>query len=184
VRRAVCAALTAALSLAALASYYPHQLKESWTYSDGEVQRIAREVQIGGQQVAELDHLFGKQLASVDLISYRSSGVYLVGQEISGKRLLYTPPLLIYPKSPLTPGLRWSSQALQTGGLRVRLSAEVVGETAISLPLGTFNALIIETAIQTSSGAKSLEESYFVPGLGTVRYVTSGGVVDLVKSSP
>ncbi|UWX63366.1 hypothetical protein [Deinococcus rubellus] len=86
------------------------------------------------------------------------------------------PPLTVYPSSPLTLGQRWES----TSG-SLKLSSRVMGSEPLSLSAGNFNALLIRSDV-SSGGGTSTQYSYFVPGLGVVRYQTAGGqVVDLLK---
>ena len=50
----------------------------------------------------------------------------------------------------------------------------------MTTPGGRFNAFRIRLSVTTSTGGSSVSDLYFVPSVGTVRYVTQdGSTVDL-----
>ncbi len=166
------------LSSAALASgnYFPNAPATTWRYSNGETQQIGQPTTIKGVSVIPTAHQVAGRTVSEDLLEYRSGGVYLRGVRIGTQVIWYTPPLTVYPSSPLTLGQRWESSSGQ-----VKLSSRVMGNEPLSLPAGNFNALLIRSDV-SSGGGTSTQYTYFVPGLGVVRYQASGGqVVDLLK---
>lgn len=169
--------LCAASLASAAGGYYPSAPGTTWKLSNGEVQRLLQPVTLKGVQVTPLQHVVGGKLVSEDLMEFRDGAVYLRGTRVGGKLNWYEPPLTVYPASPLTPGQSWTSSA---GGLT--LTSRVMGQEALTLGVGRFNALVIRNDVTTSSGAGSATFSYFVPGVGTVRYVSgNGSPVDLVK---
>ncbi|AFZ68876.1 hypothetical protein [Deinococcus peraridilitoris] len=177
-RRVVGLLLLAATSVSlAAGNYYPSAPGTTWKLSNGEVQRLLQPQTLRGVKVTPLQHLIGGKLVSEDLLEFRDGAVYLRATRSGGKLNWYEPPLTVYPASPLTPGQSWTSSS---GGLT--LTARVMGQEALSMPAGRFNALVIRNDVSTSSGAASSSYSYFVPGIGTVRYSSgNGSSVDLVK---
>ena len=166
------------LSSAALASgvYFPSASATTWRYSSGETQQLGQPVTIKGVSVVPTAHQIGGRVVSEDLLEYRGGGVFLHGVRIAGQVIWYNPPLTVYPSSPLTLGQRWES----TSG-SLKLSSRVMGNEALSIAAGNFNSLVIRSDV-TSGSSVSTQYSYFVPGLGVVRYQTAGGqVVDLLK---
>ena len=175
-----CRALPILLLLStALASgtYFPSAPSTIWRYSSGETQQLGQPVTIKGVSVTPTAHQLGGRTVSEDLLEYRGSGVYLRGVRIAGQVIWYNPPLTVYPSSPLTLGQRWESVS---GSLK--LSSRVMGNEALSIAAGNFNTLVIRSDVSSGGSSVSTQYSYFVPGLGVVRYQTaSGQVVDLLK---
>lgn len=174
-------------ALAATDTYFPNAAGTRWRYSNGETQQTGRPRVIQGVNVVPLGHSVGGKLISEDYLEYRADGVYLRGVQAGGKLNWYTPPLQVYPASPLTPGQVWSSVTL--GGLR--LSGRVVGTQALRTQSGNYNALVVRSEVSAGAAAgsgaagiqnTSAQYAYFVPGLGVVRYQTAdGSTVDLLK---
>jgi len=170
------ASLTLATSAVA-ASYFPSAPGTTWRLSNGEVQKLLQSVVMRGVRVTPLQHVIKGKLVSEDLLEFRTGGVFLRGTRVGGKVTWYEPPLTVYPSSPLSPGQSWTSTS---GGLTI--TARVLGQEALVTEAGRFNALVIRNDVTTVSGASSSSFSYFVPGLGTVRYVSgNGSTVDLLK---
>lgn len=176
------AALLLTSALAASDAYFPNAAGTQWRYSNGETQQVGKPRTVQGVVVVPLSHSVGGRLVSEDLLEYTAAGVYLRGVQAGGKLSWYTPPLQVYPASPLSPGQVWSS--VTAGGLR--LSGRVVGTQALKTQSGSYNALVVrnEVASGTSAGVQnsSTQYAYFVPGLGVVRYQTAdGSTVDLLR---
>ncbi len=172
-------------ALAATDTYFPSAAGTQWRYSNGETQRAGQPRVIQGVNVVPLGHSVGGKLVSEDYLEYTAAGVYLRGVQAGGRLNWYTPPLQVYPASPLTPGQVWSSITL--GGLR--LSGRVVGTQALRTQSGSYNALVVRSEVSAgaATGAAGVQNTstqyaYFVPGLGVVRYQTAdGSTVDLLK---
>ncbi len=170
-------ALAVLASTALASSYFPTAPGTTWKLSNGEVQKLLQPVTVKGVKVTPLQHVVNGKLVSEDLMEFRGGGMYLRGTRANGKVTWYNPPLTVYPASPLVPGQVWESA---TGGFTLR--SQVMGQEPISTPGGRFNALVIRSDVKTASGAQSTSYSYFVPGVGTVRYMSgNGSTVDLVK---
>lgn len=163
----------------AAAEYYPSQ--GHWSYSSGEVQTLAAPTSVRGVAVVPMQHKIGGQLISEDLLQFVDGKVLLRGIRIGGKLTWYLPPLTVYPASPLSPGQSWQSFSSTPQGA-VRLSSTVIEAQPLTTPAGKFNALLIRSDLQQGK-AVSTQFSYFVPGLGVVRYQAAAGAlaVDLVK---
>jgi hypothetical protein len=166
------------LGSAALAagSYFPDTPAKSWKYSSGETQQLGQPVTIKGVRVIPTAHIVAGRTVSEDLNEYRGGGVFLRGVRIGGQVIWYNPPLTIYPSSPLVLNQHWESAS---GSLK--LSSRVIGNEPLSLSAGNFNTLVIRTDVNAGAATTS-QFTYFVPGLGIVRYQTaSGQVTDLQK---
>lgn len=123
-----------------------------------------------GVQITPVSHQYGGKTLTQDLLEYRADGsVWLRGLNAGGRLTWYPSPLNVYPPGPLTPGQRW-----QSGGGGLKSVARVMGTEAVQVPAGTYNAFVIRTDL-TVGGRQSSQVTYFVPGLGVVRYVTADG---------
>lgn len=170
-------ALILGLVLAQSNHYFPSGVGFSWVYSSGEEQTFARES--GGLLV--LEHRFSGRSRYADLLRYDASGVYLEGVYIGGTTQKYEPPLQLYPSGPLIIGQEWGMRS-SIQGKTVAFVAKVIRLEGVQVPAGKFNAYVIRTSFVTQSGGSSVVESYFVPGVGVVRFVgADGSAVDLVK---
>ncbi|AWN23111.1 hypothetical protein DKM44_07630 [Deinococcus irradiatisoli] len=157
-------------------NYFPNTPSTTWRYSNGETQQVGQPTTIKGVNVIPTAHQVSGRTVSEDLLEYRGGGVYLRGVRIGTQVIWYNPPLTVYPSSPLSLGQRWESSSGQ-----IKLSSRVMGNEPLSLPAGNFNALLIRSDV-SSGPSTSTQYSYFVPGLGVVRYQAAGGqVVDLLK---
>jgi hypothetical protein len=174
--RAVLTSVTL-LGSALAADYFPSAPGTTWRYSNGETQQFGAPRSVRGVNVRPLAHSIVGRKISEDLLEYTPAGVYLRGVQTGSVLTWYTPPLLLYPTSPLFPGMQWES-----AGSGLRLSSRVMGQEAIKLAGGSYNALVIRTEASSSGGAASTRYAYFVPGYGTVRFVSEDGkAVDLLK---
>ncbi|HEX2863198.1 MAG TPA: hypothetical protein VHN99_01410 [Deinococcales bacterium] len=175
------AALAAVAFLPALAQadYYPFHAGQKWLYSSGETQSITGTRTVGGLKALVMQHAVGSRVSQEDFLLVRSDGVFMLGYAAGGAQVLYTPALQVYPAAPLAVGDRWSGSA-KVGKSTVAVSSRVIAQEGVSVPAGRFNALVIRSSVTTSTGAASVADAYFVPGIGTVRYVTQdGSKVDL-----
>lgn len=177
--RTLGAALTglALLGSALAADYFPSAPGTAWRYSNGETQQFGAPRSVRGVSVRPLAHSLAGRKISEDLLEYGARGVFLRGVQTGPALTWYDPPLMLYPAGPLFPGMQWDSAS---SGLR--LSSRVMGQEAVKLAAGSYNALVIRTEASTSGGAASTRYAYFVPGYGTVRFVSEDGrAVDLLK---
>jgi len=185
--RAVALALAAALTLSvvwAQNDYYPHDEGMTWTYDSGVTQRMSGPRDVDGMSVMVLTHYLEGVPVSEDYLRYGPDGVVTVGTAAAGQRLTYAPPLVIYPPPPLEVGATWRSTT-DLGAFTITLDAEVIGLRGIQTPVGRFNALQVRQRTLTSTGASTLLDLFFVPGVGVVRFVTQdGSVVDLIERTP
>ncbi len=174
----------AALSLAAAQQqYYPHAPGLSWTYSSGETQTLSGPRTINGREVLVLTHYYEGVPVSEDYLEYRADGVFSHGIAAGGQVFGYEPGLLVYPAEPLAPGSTWTSTS-RMAGFNLTLSSEVIGLRGVATSVGRFNALLIRQTTLTSNGAQSLQDIYFVPTVGIVRFVTQDGTtIDLIEKN-
>lgn len=178
--------LLALLCLGAAAAqpeYYPHQPGYSWTYDSGETQILSGPMPFAGTEVMVLTHYFHGEPISEDYLQYGADGVRTLGTAAAGTALEYAPPLVVYGPEPLELGSRWRSST-SVGGLEITLSAEVVAVKGVATRSGRYNAYQIRQVTVTSTGANTVIDLYFVPGVGVVRFVTQDGtVIDLMEKS-
>lgn len=171
------------LSLGLAQGYYPSQPGFSWTYSNGETQTIGEARDFGGQPATVLLHLLGGYPTSEDYLVYDERGVRTLGTAVGGQALVYDPPLWLFPAPPLQVGQTWQSSA-RVGGLDITLSFEVLGVRGVQTAAGRFNALQIRQQTVTSTGGQTVLDLFFVPSVGTVRWVTQDGtVIDLIEKN-
>lgn len=175
-KRVLSLALTLSSVALAAGPYFPNTPGKSWRYSSGETQQLGQPTVIKGVSVTPTAHIVGGRVVSEDLNEYRGGGVFLRGVRIGANVIWYNPPLTIYPSAPLSLNQHWESAS---GNLK--LSSRVIGNEPLSLAAGNFNTLVIRTDVN-SGAATSSQYTYFVPGLGVVRYQAAGGqVTDLQK---
>ncbi len=166
---------------AAQNAYYPHGDGVTWTYDSGVTQRMSGPNELDGVAVMVLTHYLDGVPVSEDYLSYGPDGVRSLGTASGGHVLRYDPPLLVYPAAPLEVGTTWRSTT-DLGSFSITLDAEVVGLRGIQTPAGRFNALQVRQRTLTSTGASTLLDLFFVPGVGVVRFVTQDGMlVDLIE---
>lgn len=157
--------------------YYPSKSGTSWTYSSGETQVVGPPQTHRGVRVVPVSHQFGGKTFTQDLLEYRPDGsVWLRGVNAGGRLGWYAAPLKVYPPAPLTPGQRWFS-----GKGNLKSVSTVTGVAAINSGGRKYNALSVRT--QTNAGGRiSVQTTYFVPGVGIVRYETADGAqIDLLR---
>ena len=169
---------------AAQAGYYPFGDGMSWTYDSGVTQRMSGPREVDGVSVMVLTHYLEGVPVSEDYLRFGPEGVLTVGSAAAGQRLTYDPPLVIYPPAPLEVGATWRSTT-DLGAFTITLDAEVIGLRGIQTQVGRFNALQVRQRTLTSTGASTLLDLFFVPGVGVVRFVTQdGSVIDLIERTP
>ncbi len=164
-------------------AYYPSREGLSWTYSNGETQTLGGQRDFGGQPVTVLLHVLQGLPTSEDYLIYGETGVQAVGSAAGGQALGYSPPLLLYPAPPLQVGQTWQSTA-RVQDIDITLAFEVLGVRGVQSAAGRFNALQIRQQTVTSTGAQTVLDLFFVPSVGTVRWVTQDGtVIDLIEKN-
>ncbi len=161
--------------------YYPHGDGLRWTYDSGVTQHMRGPHDVDGTSVMVLTHYLEGMPISEDYLVYGPDGVRSLGTAAGGQVLRYDPPLLVYPAPPLEIGATWRSTT-DLGAFTITLDAEVVALRGIQTPVGRFNALQVRQRTLTSTGASTLLDLFFVPGIGVVRFVTQDGTVfDLIE---
>jgi hypothetical protein len=164
-------------------AYYPNREGLSWTYSNGETQVIGGAREFGGETVTVLLHLLSGYPTSEDYLIYDASGVRTLGTAVGGQALQYEPALWLFPAAPLQVGQTWQSSA-RVQGIDITLSFEVLGVRGVQTQAGRFNALQIRQQTVTSTGGQTVSDLFFVPSIGTVRWVTQDGtVIDLIEKN-
>lgn len=164
-------------------TYYPSREGLSWTYSNGETQELGSQREFAGQSVTVLLHSLQGMPTSEDYLIYDQDGVRTLGTAVGGQTLSYEPPLVLFPAPPLQIGQTWRSTA-RVQGIDISLSFEVLGVRGVQTPAGRFNALQIRQQTVTSTGGQTTLDLFFVPSIGTVRWVTEDGtLIDLIEKN-
>jgi hypothetical protein len=174
--------LLAALGLSASAQgdYYGLKMGSKWSYSNGELQTLTSERTVKGQKYLVMTRSNGGKVTSEDYLLVNAQGMLLAGSRYGGKDYMYTPALIIYPAAPMTVGMTWSSQAQSPLG-QYAFASRIERSEGLATPAGRFNTLVVRTSVTTSSGASTVQDAYFAPGAGVVRFVTQDGdKVDLI----
>jgi hypothetical protein len=168
------------LSASAQGDYYGLKIGSKWSYSNGETQTLGSERTVKGQKYLVMTRSNGGKVTSEDYLLVNAQGMLLAGSRFAGKDYMYTPPLIIYPAAPMTVGMRWSSSAQSPLG-QYAFASSIERSEGVATPAGRFNALVVRTSVNTSSGASTVQDAYFAPGAGVVRFVTQdGATVDLI----
>lgn len=164
--------------------YFPSSAGMSWTYSSGETQTLSGPRDFQGIPVMVLTHYFDGVPVSEDYLVFGDDGVRSLGSASGGSVVEYVPPLQVYGPAPLAVGQRWQS-ITRVSGFEITLTADVIAMRGVATPAGRFNALQVRQVTTTTSGAQTLLDLYFVPGVGVVRFVTDDGTtIDLIDRSP
>ncbi|MDR9391478.1 MAG: hypothetical protein RI554_05565 [Trueperaceae bacterium] len=174
---------------AAQAGYYPATPGTTWTYEDGETQRLSAWTSppdgLAEDAVAlRRTHALAGVPISEELLVVDAAGVRSYGTAAGGVVTRYDPPLPLFPAPPLTAGATWRGTA-RAGDLTWTVEGEVVGPRGVRTPAGRFNAVHVRRTVTTSSGARSRVDLFVVPGVGVVRRLTPDGTqVDLLEVGP
>ena len=173
------AIILSSLALGQANDYYPTKTGLKWTYSNNTTQEFTGEKNVNGQMVSVLTKTLNGKVSSEEYFQSSVKGMNLLGFRAGGKLYWYNPPMNVYPAAPLASGMRWSSSSKSSLGT-VALTSRVLGSEGVTTPGGRFNAFRIRSSVTTSTGGSSVSDLYFVPSVGTVRYVTQdGSTVDL-----
>ena len=87
---------------------------------------------------------------------------------------------MVYPKAPLKVGSTWSTSS-GTGAAQFTIQYNVTGTAGVKVKAGRFNAFIVNSQVTTAQGSTSSNDLYFVPSIGTVKYVyQDGSTIELV----
>lgn len=99
-------------------------------------------------------------------------GQYLVTGASGG--IIYSPPAVILPASLAAGTVEVTSSTVQTATATSTAThrATVVGREQVTVPLGTFEAVKVSTAIVPSDGGSSTVIAWWAPGVGQVKSVT------------
>lgn len=174
---------------AAQAGYYPTTPGTTWTYEDGETQRLSLWASppdgLADDAVPlRRTHALAGVPISEELLVVDATGVRSFGTAAGGVVTRYDPPLPLFPAPPLTAGTTWRGTA-RAGDLTWTVEGEVVGPRGVRTPAGRFNAVHVRRTVTTSSGARSRVDLFVVPSVGVVRRLTPDGTqVDLLEVSP
>ncbi len=175
-------ALLLVSSQAQQGGYFPLKVGMRWVYSSGEIQEYAREDTIFNTKVVVMQRTVKDQLAGEDYLAANGTGVNLVASRSGQQVTRYNPPIIIYPKAPLKVGMQWQSTADIGGGSKITIATQVIGTAGVKIKPGRFNAFIIRSSVYQADGSTATNDLYFVPSVGTVRYVyEDGNTIDLVS---
>jgi hypothetical protein len=164
-------------------AYYPARDGLTWTYSNGETQMLSGSKDVNGQAATILLKMYEGVAVSEDYVVYDAQGVTMVGTAANGQLLAYSPALQLYPPSPLQVGQSWKSKA-SVSGIEISLAGEVLGVRGVETAAGRFNALQIRQQTVTSTGGQTVNEMFFVPSVGVVRWVLQDGTtIDLIEKN-
>jgi hypothetical protein len=172
--------LLLAITSSAQNSYYPSRVGLKWTYSSGETQEYAREDTVFGAKVLVLTRSMNGKFVSEDYVQSGADGVVLLGTRQGQQIFRYQPPVVVYPKAPLRVGSTWSTTS-GTGAAQFTIQYNVTGTAGVKVKAGRFNAFIVNSQVTTAQGSTSNNDLYFVPSIGTVKYVyQDGSTIELV----
>ncbi len=170
----------AAFTSSAQNSYYPSKVGLKWTYSSGETQSYSREDTMFNTRVLVLEHVVAGKVVSEDYLKSDADGVVLIGTKQGNQVFQYQPAVMIYPKAPLKVGSTWTTSS-GTGPGKFTLNYSVTGTAGVKVKAGRFNAFIINSQAVSAAGTSS-NDLYFVPSIGTVKYVYQDGTVVTLES--
>jgi hypothetical protein len=171
-----------ALTLASSAqnNYFPSRVGLKWVYSSGETQEYTRLDTVFGLPVLVLQRTMNGKFVSEDYVQSGPDGVVLLGTRQGQQIFRYQPPVVVYPKAPLRVGATWSTTS-GTGAAQFTIQYNVTGTAGVRVKAGRFNAFIVNSQVTTAQGSTSNNDLYFVPSIGTVKYVyQDGSTIELV----
>jgi hypothetical protein len=172
-------AFVSAMTSSAQSNYYPSRVGLKWKYSSGELQAYVREDTVFNARVLVLQRSMDGRVVSEDYVQSSAAGVVLLGTKQNNQYFKYDPPVVVYPKAPLKVGSVWSTTS-GSGNAKFTINYSVTGTAGVKVKAGRFNAFIVNSVVTTADGSSSSNDLYFVPSIGTVRYVyQDGSTIDL-----
>ncbi|NJK45632.1 MAG: hypothetical protein HC933_16400 [Pleurocapsa sp. SU_196_0] len=174
-------AFLGALTSSAQSNYYPSKVGLKWTYSSGETQQYVREDTVFNTRVLVMQRILDGKVIREEYLQSSADGVVLMGLKANNQYFRYQPPITVYPKAPLKVGATWTATSGEGAG-KFTITSSVTATAGAKSKAGRFNAFIINSVVTTADGATSSNDLYFVPSIGTVRYVyQDGSTIDLVS---
>lgn len=98
----------------------------------------------------------------------------------------YNNPLLRFPL-PLSPGMKWEweGEEYSDGEVnKVKVNGEVIDKEIIKTKAGSFEAIKLETTIETSDDAKNKVTEWYVEGVGLIKaqiIIGGGGLMGILR---
>jgi hypothetical protein len=157
------------------AGYYPLKEGNKWaykeTFSNGMVIHHQEEVFNGGQDTVRVGlALDGKPYAE---IHYRltDDGIYKI-KVISANGVDDSKPYQKILPARINAGYTWY---WESESKKAKETAKVIGVEKVTVPAGTFDAVLIEYDGNYENGAVYTDKTWFVKGIGYVKNVSTAG---------
>lgn len=161
--------------------YFPLKAKNIWSYKASLPNNEAF-----SQQVMVTDQV-GQNIKTVIFVnktpwmevSYllNEQGLFRTKQ-ISAEGVTTLEPKQMVLASKLVPGMSWN---WETDDKKEKETAKVIGIEKVTVPAGTFEALLVQYEGNYKDGATYLEKTWFVKGVGYVKSILSTADQSIIK---
>jgi hypothetical protein len=179
----------AAAASAQVNDYYPLAIGSKWAYrvvasSQGNTVEKTMEVRIVSKENAGTGECYMReytmdgQIVQRECYAWQGSKLLLYKATIDGSFADPEPPQLQL-ESPSEIGHRWDWSGIIGGSEHWTLSGEVVGQTSVAVPAGTFESYQVELVVR-GQGQTATFSRWFAEGVGMVKQtetITYGGAL-------
>ena len=161
--------------------YFPLKAENYWVYKvslpdNKAYSQIVLVNSINGQDIRAI--VFINQIPQMEVVyKLNEAGLFRMKQ-ISAEGVLSLNPMQLVLASKLNPGSSWSWEAV---GEKGRETAKAVGFEKVTVPVGTFEALLVQYEGVYNDGTAYFEKTWFVKGVGYVKVVSTAGDMTITK---
>ncbi len=161
--------------------YFPLKAQNYWAY------KVSLPDNKAYSQIVLVNSDIGQDIRAVVLINQipQMEVVYKLNEEglfrtkqISPEGVSTLNPIQLVLASKLDPGSSWSWEATEGKG---KETAKVVGFEKVTVPTGTFEALLVQYEGVYNDGTAYFEKTWFVKGVGYVKVVSTVGDMTITK---
>ncbi len=161
--------------------YFPLKEKNFWAY------KISLPNNETYSQIVAVNSQIGQNIRAVVLINQMPwmEIAYIVNEEglfrtkqISAQGVEVIEPRQMVLASKLNAGVNWNWEAADQKG---KETARVIGKEKVTVPVGTFDALLVQYEGVYKDGTVYLEKTWFVKGIGYIKVESSAGDQTITK---
>lgn len=161
--------------------YFPLKAQNYWAYKvslpdNKAYSQIVLVNSSVGQDIRAV--VFINQIPQMEVVYKLNEQGLFRTKQISAEGVITLNPMQLVLASKLNPGSVWSWEAADTKG---KETAKVVGFEKVTVPVGTFEALLLEYEGVYNDGTVYFEKTWFVKGVGYVKVVSTAGDMTITK---
>lgn len=161
--------------------YFPLKSQNYWAY------KVSLPDNQAYSQVVLVNSNLGQDIKVMVIINQipRMEVAYLLNEQglfrtkqISAEGVVTLKPMQLVLAAKLEPGMSWNWEAVEAAG---KETARVIGFEKVSVPAGTFKALLVEYEGVYDDGTAYLERTWFVKGVGYVKVTSTMAGTTITK---